>query len=266
MSADAPASNVLAVIPARLHSQRLPRKLLRLIAGKPLLFWTYQAALACPQLGQPLVAVDSEEIAALCRLHGWPYRMTSPDLASGTDRLYAVSREVDADIYVNLQGDEPLVSPHHIAALLAAFTQSDVEAATLKLPCAVAEAADPNVVKVVTDLSGRALYFSRAAIPFDRDGTGPARLWKHMGLYAYRRGALARFATLPPSPLEQLEKLEQLRLLENGLPLQVSEVSEETVGVDTEADLLRVESLLQRRWEGSSSPLSHAPAGGAGLF
>ena len=218
-----------------------------MVAGKPLLAWTYHAALACPQFHRILIAVDSEEIARLCRANDWPYRMTSPDLASGTDRLNVISQEVPADIYVNLQGDEPLVSPAHIAALLSVFAQPGVEAATLKHLCAPGEVADPNVVKVVTDYAGKALYFSRATIPYDRDHAGRAVYWKHMGLYAYRRASLQRFAALPPGSLESIEKLEQLRLLENGLPLHVVEVAEGSLGVDTEADLERVDAILRAR-------------------
>ena len=242
-----PPIQVLGVIPARLRSERLPRKVLREIAGRPLLAWTYEAALRCPQLDSLLIAVDSEEVAALCRVNCWPYRMTNPSLPSGTDRLHAVSQEVSAEIYVNIQGDEPLVTPAHLAALLAPFQIASVDATTLKVSCAPEEVNDPNVVKVVTAKDGRALYFSRASIPFDRDHTAAGHHWRHLGLYAYRRGALQRFAALPPSPLEQIERLEQLRLLENGLSLHVSAVAEATIGVDTEADLERVAETLQQR-------------------
>ena len=238
---------VLAVIPARLHSQRLPRKVLREIAGKPLLAWVYEAALACPQFAEVLIAVDSDEVADLCRQNRWPYRMTLPSLPSGTDRLHAVSQDIQADIYVNVQGDEPLLTANHITALLAHFQSPTVDVSTLKIACTLDELSNPNAVKVVTAHDGRALYFSRATIPFDRDGSGTALVFKHLGLYAYRRAALQRFAALPPGTLEQIERLEQLRLLENGLSLYVQEVTEATLGVDTEEDLRRVELLLQQR-------------------
>lgn len=238
---------VLAVIPARLESQRLPRKMLREIAGRPLLAWTYEAARACPQFADVLVAVDSDEVAALCHDQGWPYQMTASTLPSGTDRLFAVSRVVDADLYVNVQGDEPLITPAHIDALLSPFALSDVDVTTLKVPCTEEEISDPNAVKVVTANDGRALYFSRATIPFDRDRSGNGTRFKHLGLYAYRRAALARFASLPPGHLEQIERLEQLRLLENGMSLYVTEVAFATLGVDTEDDLRRVEEILLTR-------------------
>ena len=214
------------------------------------------AARACPQLDDVLVATDADEVAALCASRGWPCQMTSPELASGTDRLFAVAQQIDADIYVNIQGDEPLLQPAHIEALLAPFGRPGVDVTTLKVPCNEANVHNPNAVKVVTALDGRALYFSRAAIPYDRDvaldGNGKAQYWKHLGLYAYRREALARFAALRPSPLERTEKLEQLRLLENGLALYVAEAGEDTIGVDTEDDLRHVEAILKDR--ASESP------------
>jgi 3-deoxy-manno-octulosonate cytidylyltransferase (CMP-KDO synthetase) len=157
-----------------------------------------------------------------------------------------VAREIDADIYVNIQGDEPTLTREFFPPLLGLFARPEVEVATLAVPCAAEEIADPNAVKVVTALDGRALYFSRAAIPFDRDGVGLGGYRKHLGIYAYRKAALKRFAALPPSPLERTERLEQLRLLENGIALYVAEAPGDTIGVDTEADLARAEAALRR--------------------
>jgi 3-deoxy-manno-octulosonate cytidylyltransferase (CMP-KDO synthetase) len=244
------AGRVLGVIPARLASARLPRKVLRELAGQPLLAWVYRAAQACPGLDQIVIATDSTEVQQLCDLHGWPCLMTSPDLPSGTDRLFAVSQQIPAEIYLNIQGDEPLVQPAHIAALLAPFAAPHVEVTTLKVRCTPENIANPNAVKVVTAADGRALYFSRATIPFhrqqDREPSG-AIYWKHLGLYAYRRAALQRFASLPPGELEQIERLEQLRLLENNIALYVTETEHDTIGVDTEDDLRRVEEILLQR-------------------
>jgi 3-deoxy-manno-octulosonate cytidylyltransferase (CMP-KDO synthetase) len=240
--------HVLGVIPARLASTRLPHKVLRTIAGEPLLYWVYRAALACSALDQIVIATDSAEVQQLCLDRHWPCILTSPDLPSGTDRLFAVSQQApwkDAAIYVNIQGDEPLLHPQHITAILEPFTQPHVDVTTLKVRCTPENITNPNAVKVVTATDGRALYFSRATIPYDRDETGKARYWKHLGLYAYRRAALERFAALAPSDLEQTERLEQLRLLENGLALYVAETSHDTIGVDTEEDLLRVEAILK---------------------
>jgi 3-deoxy-manno-octulosonate cytidylyltransferase (CMP-KDO synthetase) len=239
---------ILGVIPARLESTRLPRKVLREVAGKPLLVWVVEAARACPQFERVLVAADSEEVAAMCRRYDIPVELTSPDLPSGTDRLHAVARTHDADIYVNVQGDEPLLRPEHIADLLRPFgrLQQEIDVTTLKVRCTPENIANPNAVKVVTAADGRALYFSRATIPYDRDGTSPP-YWKHIGLYAYRKAALERFPRLPTSLLERTERLEQLRLLENGLQIYVEATEHDTIGVDTEADLRLVEELLLQR-------------------
>jgi 3-deoxy-manno-octulosonate cytidylyltransferase (CMP-KDO synthetase) len=155
-----------------------------------------------------------------------------------------VARQIDADIYVNIQGDEPTLSADFFPPLLAPFARPDVDVTTLAVPCPPEEFNNPNAVKVVTALDGRALYFSRATIPFDRDGIGFSGYMKHLGIYAYRKAALERFASLPPGNLEQLERLEQLRLLENGLTLYVANAPHDTIGVDTEEDLLRAEALL----------------------
>jgi 3-deoxy-manno-octulosonate cytidylyltransferase (CMP-KDO synthetase) len=236
---------VVGVIPARLASTRLPRKILRSIAGRPMLAWVWDAARACPQLDDLLVATDSEEIAELCRENHWPCQLTSPALPSGTDRVHAISQLVDADIYVNIQGDEPLLKPEHLTALLQPFAKPQVEVSTLKVLCTPENIHNPNAVKVVTAADGRALYFSRATIPYNRDGN-PAQYWKHIGLYAYRKDALQRFPALPASTLEHTERLEQLRFLENGVSLYVEPTPFDTIGVDTEEDLRLVESMLSR--------------------
>ena len=231
------------MIPARLASTRLPRKVLRTIAGKPMLAWVFEAARACPQLDALVVATDSEEVAELCHESSWPVQLTSPDLPSGTDRVHAVSQVIDAEIYVNIQGDEPLLKPEHLTALLRPFSNRDVDVSTLKVRCTADNINNPNAVKVVTAADGRALYFSRATIPYDRDGMMP-EYWKHIGLYAYRKTALNRFPALPASSLERTERLEQLRFLESGMSVYVEPTDFDTVGVDTEDDLKRVESML----------------------
>jgi 3-deoxy-manno-octulosonate cytidylyltransferase (CMP-KDO synthetase) len=237
---------ILGVIPARLASTRLPRKLLREIAGKPMLAWVVEAARACPQLDRVLVAADSAEVVDLCHRLDIPVQLTSPNLLSGTDRLHAVAQLHDAEIYINIQGDEPLLRPEHIAALLLPFALAHVDVTTLKVRCTPENITNPNAVKVVTATDGRALYFSRATIPYDRDRTSPP-YWKHIGLYAYRKAALNLFPTLPTSQLEHTERLEQLRFLENGLQLYVEPTDYDTIGVDTEADLCLVEKLLLDR-------------------
>ena len=238
---------IVAVIPARLESTRLPRKPLRVIAGHPMIAWVYHHARRAASLDHVLIATDSSEIVDYCRTAGIPAEMTSAAHRSGTDRIVEVMSRIAADIYVNIQGDEPMVTPEHIELMLGPFRElPETQVSTLKVAITTEEARNPNNVKVVTDVAGRALYFSRALIPHDRDGSGQVQYYKHMGLYAYSAAALARFQTLPPSALEQLEKLEQLRLLENGVPIHVVETPEDTIGVDTEEDLKKVDELFRR--------------------
>jgi 3-deoxy-manno-octulosonate cytidylyltransferase (CMP-KDO synthetase) len=236
----------IAVIPARLASTRLPRKMLREIAGKPLVGWVYEAVRASPLLSDVLIATDSEEILETCRKHGWKAQMTLASHRSGTERVHEISNSVTADVYINVQGDEPLVHPEQIATLIEVMKDPAVQVGTVKTPCPPEEIRNPNAVKVVTIPGGRALYFSRATIPFDRDNTGP-RYFKHLGLYAYRKSALDLFVSKPESTLEKSERLEQLRFLENGIPIYVGETPHDSVGVDTEEDLQRAAEILRKR-------------------
>jgi 3-deoxy-manno-octulosonate cytidylyltransferase (CMP-KDO synthetase) len=236
----------IAVIPARLASTRLPRKMLREIAGRPLIGVVYEAVRSSPLLAEVIVATDSTEILEVCRQHGWNAQMTSPTHRSGTERVHEISDRVPADVYINVQGDEPLTRPEHMATLIEVMKDSAVQVGTVMTPAADADISNANAVKVVTDSSRRALYFSRATIPFDRDGVRP-RYFKHLGLYAYRKAALDRFVVLPESTLEKSERLEQLRFLENGIPIFVGETPYDSVGVDTEEDLQRVIEILNRK-------------------
>lgn len=236
--------NAVAIIPARLASTRLPRKPLREIAGKPMLAHVYEAARACPMLREVIVATDSDEIMAFCTARGWTAQMTSSAHRSGTDRVHEVAKRVAAEVYVNVQGDEPLARPEHIEALLRPMQRAAVEVSTVCTPCKPEDVPHPGAVKVVMDGRGRALYFSRAAIPFDRDNTGAVLYHKHLGFYAYRMVALERFVTLPESTLERAERLEQLRFLENGTDIYVEEVPFDTIGVDFEEDLQKVERII----------------------
>ncbi len=244
------ANRVLGVIPARLASTRLQRKVLRPIAGLPMIEWVYQAAKSCKQLDEVVIATDSDEVMSLAEQRGWQAMLTSENCASGSDRVFEVSHSIPAKIYVNIQGDEPLLRPEHIDALLRPFTREGVQVSTLATACRPHEIDNPNVVKVVTAPDGRALYFSRSAIPLDRDKSGFV-CRKHLGLYAYRRDTLEVFATLPPSPLECIERLEQLRFLENGIDVFVEETPYDTIGVDTEEDLAAVDAFLRARTQGS---------------
>jgi 3-deoxy-manno-octulosonate cytidylyltransferase (CMP-KDO synthetase) len=243
---------IICVIPARLESTRLPRKILRLIAGETMLARVHAAAAGCRQIDQVIVATDSEEVLQLCRRNGWKAEMTSAKHRSGSDRVQEIAGRVDADVYINLQGDEPLAKPEHLAELIRLMQSAGdrIEVGTLKTPCPAADVSNPNAVKVTTDKQGRALYFSRSPIPYDRDANPQSRreiqYYKHLGFYAYRKSALDRFCALPESGLERAERLEQLRFLENGIPIYVAETPFDTIGVDTEEDLARVEEIIKK--------------------
>lgn len=256
------------IIPAHLESTRLPRKLLRPLCGHPLIAWVYRRARRARSLDELLVATDSGEILDVCRSYRIPAVMTSTEHRCGTDRLFEVvdrgllgsGHRDPRDVYVNIQGDEPMITADHVNLLLSPFERNSseegpaqsredrelVQVTTLKVGISLEEARNPNNVKVVTDRNGRSLYFSRAMVPCDRDGTGRVQYYKHLGLYAYTASALERFHSLPPSPLEMAEKLEQLRFLENGIPAIVVEAPTDTIGVDTEEDLKKVEEYFER--------------------
>jgi len=243
---------VIGIIPAHLESIRLPRKPLRPICGIPMIAWVYHRARRSHELSQLLVATDSKEIFAYCRENGIEATMTSTRHRSGTERVLEVMAQQSSagratSLFVNIQGDEPMVTPEHIALLVRPFREDPSTCvSTLKVAISAGQAQDPNNVKVVTDGQGRALYFSRAPIPLQREGAGAAPYYKHLGLYAYSAAALGKFQSFPPSTLEQTERLEQLRFLENGIPITVVETSGDTIGVDTEEDLNRVEEYFRR--------------------
>lgn len=193
-----------------------------------------------------VVATDADEILAFCRSRGIDAELTSSSHVSGTDRIREIASRREADVYVNVQGDEPMVTAGHIEALVRPFLAGPgVSVTTLALPLPAKEAGNPNTVKVVSRKDGRALYFSRSPIPYDRDGAG-ARYWKHLGFYAYRREMLDAFSSLSPSPLETAERLEQLRFLENGIDIHVAESPSDTWSVDTAEDLARVAKYFHK--------------------
>lgn len=240
-----PSVKAIGVIPARFESVRLPGKVLADIAGKPMLLRVFEAARACRDLDQVLIASDSAQVLAYCAAAGLPALATGPH-PSGSDRVHEVLTRTDGAIYVNIQGDEPTLRPEQIALLVQCLRDGEAEVATLKVRISAEQARSPDVVKVVTDWAGRALYFSRHPIPYDRDGEGTAVWFKHIGIYAYRRRALETFHSLPPSPLERLEKLEQLRLLEHGMTIRVIETPDDTIGVDTLEDLEQVRAYFRQ--------------------
>jgi 3-deoxy-manno-octulosonate cytidylyltransferase (CMP-KDO synthetase) len=236
----------IGIIPARYGSTRLPGKPLALIAGQPLVWHVVERARAARRLSRVVVATDHESILEAVRRRGGEAMMTSPDHQSGTDRVAEAARGCDADLIVNVQGDEPLLEADALDRLVALFDDDlELPLATLRRPAEAAEMGNVNVVKVVCDGRGRALYFSRAGIPHRR-GEPTAGRWAHVGVYAYRREALFAFAALPPSPLEREEGLEQLRAIEAGWRIQVEAATGTFLGVDTPEDLERARRILER--------------------
>ena len=240
---------VIAVIPARYGSSRLPAKPLREIAGVPMVVRVWRRVCACPAIDRVVVATDDERIAAVVRAAGGEARLTSPDHSSGTDRVAEVARALRAAIYVNVQGDLPFVAAADLQALVAPmWAEPRLAMATLATPLLdQAEWTNPNIVKVVCDSRGNALYFSRAGIPFPREGGLPANARRHLGVYAYRRGFLLKFASLSPGVLERIEMLEQLRALENGYAIRVAAAARPSLEIDTPEDLARAQEVARLR-------------------
>jgi 3-deoxy-manno-octulosonate cytidylyltransferase (CMP-KDO synthetase) len=246
---------IAVLIPARYASTRFPGKVLADLDGRPLIEHVYRRAASCPRVATAIVATDDERIAAAVRAFGGEVQLTRPDHASGTDRIAEVAATLDCDVVVNVQGDEPLIDPGAIAEAIAPFADPAMQLTTLCHRLDPADYANPHVVKVVRDLAGFALYFSRAPIPHVReDGGGWPPFFRHIGLYGYRRQALLVLASLPPTPLERAESLEQLRALEHGIRIRTVETAYDSIGVDTPADLERVRRLLAAVDESRGAP------------
>lgn len=240
---------VLCIIPARYASTRLPGKPLSLIAGKPMIQRVYERACQAQLPDEVVVATDSELVKQAVDGFGGKAVMTSPDHPSGTDRLAEVALLYpDVDIIVNVQGDEPMIPPEIIDRLAAALSEDEtLQMATMKVLMQEEDYANPAAVKVVTDQNGYALYFSRSLMPYPRNKPEDYRVFKHVGIYAYRRGFLLKYAALAPTPLERAESLEQLRALENGYKIKVLESDFQGIGVDTPEDLAAVNALFARK-------------------
>jgi 3-deoxy-manno-octulosonate cytidylyltransferase (CMP-KDO synthetase) len=242
------STKVLAVIPARYGSSRFPGKPLTAIAGKPMIQHVFERVVRASLVSRVVVATEDARIKSAVEAFGGEAILTRSDHRTGTDRVAEVAVHIPAEIYVNVQGDEPLIDPGTVDALVSAILEDD--GVQLTTPCTAisqpSEIMDPNIVKVVCDFDDNALYFSRAPVPWVRDTaeTVAARHWKHLGLYGLRRAALLEFPTLPPGELERLEQLEQLRWLENGFRIRVVETSYDAVSVDVPSDIERVEKLL----------------------
>lgn len=233
------SGRVAAVIPARLGSTRLPRKPLLRETGKFLIQHVHERVALTRGLDRVVIATDSDEIAEAVRSFGGEAVLTDPAHPSGTDRVAEAARDLDCDLIVNVQGDEPEIDPADLAKVVAALRETPGEMATLAVPLAdAATYANPNAVKVVCDATGRALCFSRSPLPWS-DAALPAGALKHVGVYGYSRAVLLRFAALPPSPLEKIERLEQLRALHYGIKIRVLQAAREPIGIDTPEDYRR---------------------------
>lgn len=238
---------VLVVVPARMASTRFPGKPLVPLAGKPMIQWVVEAAERAELGAQVVVATPDAEIAETARAFGAEVEMTSLDHPSGTDRIAEVASRRPADVYVNVQGDEPLIDPRTIAACAAPLlANASVEMASCFVPLDAAQAEEPSIVKVVVAGNGDALYFSRSPIPHPRDAEH-AEYKKHLGIYAYRRETLGRFATWPPTSLERAEGLEQLRFLEHGVRIRMARGNESGLAVDLPEHASAVDALLRER-------------------
>jgi len=232
---------VVAMIPARLASSRLPEKMILDLCGLPVILRTYEAVKATGLFDEVIIVTDSKKIATLTEGHGATTILSKKDHKTGSDRIAEAAESVLADIIINVQGDEPFIDSNSLSALIQCFREDHEELIDLaSLMVAIADKTyidNPNVVKVVTDLTGKALYFSRSAIPFHRDPSPLSRCYKHKGVYAFRRSALLEFPKLIMGPLERAEKIEAIRYLEHGKRLQMIETSVDAPGIDTRADL-----------------------------
>jgi 3-deoxy-manno-octulosonate cytidylyltransferase (CMP-KDO synthetase) len=249
MTAPPATLQVLAVIPARYASARFPGKPLAPIAGRPMIQHVVERVRRAGRVTRVAVATDDDRIRKAVEEFGGEAILTRADHRNGTDRVAEVAAHVAADLYLNVQGDEPLMDPEAIDAVIGALAEE--ESVSVATSCAAIvqpnDIMDPNIVKVVRDFEGNALYFSRAPVPWvrDRNESVAARHWKHLGLYGFRREALLEYPTFPPGELEHIEQLEQLRWLENGYRIRVVETDYDAVSVDVPADVERVEKILR---------------------
>jgi len=245
---------VVVVIPARYAATRLPGKPLVSLAGKPMVQRVYERAKQAQTVQRVLVATDDHRILDAVASFGGEARMTRTDHRTGTERIAEVAASVEGDVFVNVQGDEPLIDPSSIDTAVAALLEEPVaQIATVATPIRHAgDIMDPNVVKTVLDFDDNALYFSRAPIPWVRDTNQKlhVKYWKHLGLYVFQRDALLEYPTLPQGELEKIEQLEQLRWMENGWKIRVAEVAHDAVSVDVPEDVARVEKLLKEEKAG----------------
>lgn len=242
---------IVAMLPARLASTRLSEKLIQDLAGLPVIVRTYEAVKQTGLFSAVYVVTDSKKIETLVRSRGAKVLFSTKDHATGSDRLAEAALMVEADLVINVQGDEPFIDKQSLERLMDVFTtdiDEQIDVASLMTPISsIEDAENPNVVKVITDLRGRALYFSRALIPFNRSLSNELKIYKHKGVYAFRKKALVDFSELHMGPLEKAENIEAIRFLEHGRVLQMVETPYDSIGIDTLEDLNRAEQLIKTR-------------------
>lgn len=238
---------IIGVIPARLKSTRLPEKPLQMIEGKYLVQRVYEQAKKARHLNDVIIACDHEKIYQACQTVGAKVILTSPRCSSGTDRVAEIARKTKADVFLNIQGDEPLIDPRTIDQVALLFRDKNVIMGTAVIPLKEKQdIQDPNVVKAVLDKQSNVLYFSRSSLPYQRNVVKDLVYYKHLGLYGFRRGFLLKFAALPQTVLEKTESLEQLRALENGYRIRAVITRYDSIGVDTAKDLKKVCAIIRR--------------------
>lgn len=241
----------IAMIPARLASTRLPEKLIRDLGGKPVIVRTYEAVVGSGLFDAVYVVTDSKKIETLLKAVGAEVRFSTTAHATGSDRLAEAARSIEADIIINVQGDEPFIDTESLKRLIQVFAtdlRGEVDLASLMTPLQdEEEILNPNVVKVITDLKGKALYFSRVALPFRREPDAEVTYFKHKGVYAFRKKALVEFTDLPIGPLEKAESIEAIRFLEHRRVLQMVETPNDSIGIDTEEDLQKANAIFKTR-------------------
>lgn len=237
---------IIAIIPARYSSSRFPGKPLENICGKPMIQWVYESVNSVNEINAVYVATDDVRIFRAVESFNGKAIMTG-ECSCGTERVYQACKDIEADIILNVQGDEPLIKREMIGSLIEAFCDPSVQMATLKKKIVnLKELDNPNVVKVITDKFGDAIYFSRFAIPYDREKKSKTGKYKHVGIYGYKKSFLEKFIALPQASLEKAESLEQLRAIENGYKIRVKETIYQSIGVDTPSDIVRVEEQMKK--------------------
>lgn len=243
---------IIGIIPARYRSSRFPGKPLTLICGKPMVWWVYQQCKKVSLLDRVYVATDDERIERVCKEYGMEVIMTSPDHPTGSDRVAEAAGRIEGDLFINIQGDEPLIAPEMIEQVISLFDDDQVYYGTLKEKIEDGQSiASMNTVKVVTDKKDDAMFFSRSVIPSNVKEGKVSAVYRHIGIYAYRREFLKTYSQIPQSELELAEGMEALRALEAGYKLRVGETAYSSIGVDTPEQAKEVERIIQEKWKRS---------------